>query len=207
MIPCFLRARFIYTTDAHNSQCKFENFEILVHIAADKNMNSITLDEDDPQNGDVQSLFKSCRATHCFLHLCHFSLSLFDRNQPIFLALICLLCALLAMIPLAVSLLRQHRLAVGNRSIFLEHYGDEDLLSERSRSSSGTLSERTHLLLTLKEVYTDACKQEEQMKRPRGRSIVMTSPEQDPFYLVPSATFDSSEDSDKSFGEEANKYS
>ena len=123
------------------------------------------------------------------------------------MALICFLCAfLLAMIPLAMSLKRQHRAALGNRSLFLDYFEDADpsriALSERSRSSSssGTVSERTHLL-TLKDMYADSRKQEEETRRPRGRSIVMTSPEHDPFHLVPSATFDSQE-SDKMMGDQ-----
>ena len=100
--------------------------------------------------------------------------------------------------PLAVSLLRQHRAAVGKGSIFLEHYGDEDhprlgTLSEGASASAIATppSERTHLL-TLKDMYAGARKQEEETKRPRGRTIIMTSPEHDPFHLVPSATIESS---------------
>ncbi len=137
-----------------------------------------------------------------FLSSMPFFYSLYHRNQPMFLALICFLCALLAIIPLAVSLLREHRRAIGNRSLFLEFYEDEDArpttLSQRSRSSSGTLSERTHLL-TLKDMYADARKHEEEIKRPRGRSIVMTSPEHNPFHLVPSASFNH-EENDQSYG-------
>ena len=133
-----------------------------------------------------------------------FSFRFYERNEPIFIALVCFLCAfLLTMIPLAMSLKRQHRAALGNRSLFLDYFDDGDAspttLSERSRSSrsrssssSEVLSERTHLL-TLKDMYAESRKQEEQISRPRGRSIVMTSPEHDPFHLVPSATFDSEE--------------
>eukprot|EP00536_Pseudo-nitzschia_multiseries_P002384 jgi/Psemu1/251601/estExt_Genewise1Plus.C_310100 len=115
---------------------------------------------------------------------------IYERYQSMFLALICMLIALIAIIPLGVSLRRQHRVAVGHCSIRLDRSADHDSLSVRSGSSSrGMLSERTHLL-TLKDMYADQRKQEEETKRPRGRSIVITSPEQDPFRLEPSSTFD-----------------
>ena len=163
--------------------------------------NFITIDEVVPQQGDDESFLQRYLVTNCCLHLHHNFHSLYNNNRPMFLALICFLCALIAIIPLVVSLSRQHRAAIGNRSVFLEYFEDEEplrlTLSKRSRasSSSGTLSERTHLL-TLKDMYADARKQEEKTKRPRGRSIVMTSPEHDPFHLVPSASFDG-ENSDK----------
>lgn len=138
---------------------------------------------------------------HLFNGCVKFS-NVYDKNQPLFLVLACLLCVLVAIIPLTVSMLRQHRAAVGNCSIFFEE--DEPELSEgQPRSSSFTVSERTHLL-TLKDFYADARKQEEETRRPRGKSIVMTSPDHNPFNLVPSATIDSSEDINKIADEEVN---
>jgi hypothetical protein len=131
--------------------------------------------------------------------------SAYENNQAVFLALICLVCALIAVIPLTISIFRQHRTARGAGSIRLEYYGDEDpaiasRLSERSLrgtggggaangSGSSHPTERTHLL-TLKDMYASQRKENELKQKPRGRSIIMTSPEQDPFHLVPSSTID-----------------
>ena len=104
--------------------------------------------------------------------------------------------ALIAVIPLMASLFRQHRTAIGSGAIRLEHYGDEDpALARPSGHSSfaSTASERTHLL-TLKDMYASIHKDNNEVKRPRGRSIIVNNPEQDPFHLVPSATFDSDND-------------
>jgi len=105
-----------------------------------------------------------------------------------------MICALIAVIPLMASLFRQRRTAIGSGSIRLEHYGDQDPAAARhpvhSSSSFTTMaSERTHLL-TLKDMYASIHKEKKETKRPRGRSIIVNNPEQDPFHLVPSATFD-----------------
>mmetsp|Transcript_25288 Transcript_25288/g.55445 ORF Transcript_25288/g.55445 Transcript_25288/m.55445 type:complete len:110 (+) Transcript_25288:489-818(+) len=109
-----------------------------------------------------------------------------------------MLFALIAIIPLAVSLFRQHRVAVGSGSLRLDYYHDDQSphygssVSSSFREAAATTTpsgERTHLL-TLKDMYADKRKREEETKRPRGRSIVMTSSEQDPFRLEPSLTFD-----------------
>jgi hypothetical protein len=139
--------------------------------------------------------------------------SAYENNQAVFLALICMVCALIAVIPLTTSIFRQNRTARGAGSIRLEYYGDEDpatslRLSERSLhgnggsngcgngsggavdgSASSHPTERTHLL-TLKDMYARQRKENELKQKPRGRSIIMTSPEQDPFHLVPSSTID-----------------
>jgi len=124
---------------------------------------------------------------------------LYHSKKIMFLAIVSLLCALIAMLPLLTSLLRQHRVALGKRSIILGHFGDEEqrclTSSQRSGSTSGSSSERTHLL-TLKDQYADDRKRKKE-ERSRGQSIVMTSPEHDPFNLVPSATFVDSDSSDK----------
>lgn len=148
-------------------------------------------------SSDKSYLFEGCM---------HVSI-MYQNNQPIFLALICLLVALIAVLPLAVSLSRQHRLAVGNGSFALEQYhGDtgSPCISIRSSTllsvpsyASGTPSERIHLL-TLKDMYADARKEEESIKQSlRGRIIVMKSIDQDPFRLEPTLTFDSSSEDDE----------
>jgi hypothetical protein len=125
-----------------------------------------------------------------------------------------MVCALIAVIPLTISIFRQHRTARGAGSIRLEYDGDEDpatalRLSERSLrgnvggnvggggggggtadgSASSHPTECTHLL-TLKDMYASQRRENELKQKPRGRSIIMTSPEQDPFHLVPSSTID-----------------
>ena len=137
--------------------------------------------------------------------------SAYENNQAVFFAFICMAGALIVIIPLTISIFRQHRTARGAGSIRLEYYGDEDPatslhLSEQSlhgmgtggaaaHGSSSSLSyptERTHLL-TLKDMYAPQRKETEFKQKPRGRSIIMTSPEQDPFQIVPSSTIDTSD--------------
>lgn len=132
---------------------------------------------------------------------------MYQSNQPTFLALICLLVALIAVLPLAVSMCRQRRLAVGNGAFALEQYhGDTGSPCTSVRSAtllsvpsyaSGTPSERTHLL-TLKDMYANARKEEESIRQSlRGRLIVMKSTDQDPFRLEPTLTFDGSSEDDQ----------
>ena len=134
--------------------------------------------------------------------------SAYENNQAVFFAFICMAGALIVIIPLTISIFRQHRTARGAGSIRLEYYGDEDPatslhLSEQSLHGMGTggdaahgsstslsyPTERTHLL-TLKDMYAPQRKETEFKQKPRGRSIIMTSPEQDPFQIVPSSTID-----------------
>lgn len=139
---------------------------------------------------------------YIYIYTCHHSV--YESNQPIFLALIGLIVASIAITPLAISLWREHHLTIG--SIYLDDDGNTNSKrlrqSERRNSSRSlsrgrrgendediTTSERTHLL-TLKDMYASQRKEDEpRYHKPRGRSIIMTNPEQDPFELVPSSSF------------------
>ena len=93
-------------------------------------------------NHEVTDTFLNSRILiKLFLHQCPSSRSLYHKNQLIFLALISFFCALLlATIPFAVSLKRQHRAALGDRSLLLEYYEAKDprTLSECSQSNSSS---------------------------------------------------------------------
>mmetsp|Transcript_54072 Transcript_54072/g.60376 ORF Transcript_54072/g.60376 Transcript_54072/m.60376 type:complete len:817 (+) Transcript_54072:179-2629(+) len=157
-------------------------------------------------------------------HGCITVANTFEGKQHIFLGVVGLLCALITIVPLTISLLRQNHLGTGvmTGSFRLEPHQDENssftantnaisLQGTRNSTSSmehlsggGTANandaafaesvamrhptERTHLL-TLKDMYAGQRKEMERHQKPRGRSIVMTSPEQNPFNLQPTSSF------------------
>mmetsp|Transcript_9626 Transcript_9626/g.10360 ORF Transcript_9626/g.10360 Transcript_9626/m.10360 type:complete len:1017 (-) Transcript_9626:394-3444(-) len=157
-------------------------------------------------------------------HGCITVANTFEGKQHIFLGVVGLLCALITIVPLTISLLRQNHLGTGvmTGSFRLEPHQDENssftantnaisLQGTRNSTSSmehlsggGTANandaafaesvamrhptERTHLL-TLKDMYAGQRKEMERHQQPRGRSIVMTSPEQNPFNLQPTSSF------------------